>query len=61
MVAEVKRYLIERFQEPSTWRGFILILTAFGVQIAPDKIEAIVTGGLFLAGLIGASLPDKRK
>jgi hypothetical protein len=56
----MKQYLVERFQEPSTWRGVILILTAGGVQIAPQMMEAIVSGGLFLAGLIGAGMADKR-
>ncbi len=54
------RYLIARLQEPSTWRGLVLIATAFGSVISPDQVEAIVIGGLFLAGLLGAIVPDSQ-
>lgn len=56
----MKAYIIARLREPSTWRGIILIATAAGVPIAPQHIEAIVTAGLGLAGLLGAMLPDAR-
>lgn len=54
-------YLINRAKEPSTWRGLVLIATAGGATIAPAAQEAIVTGGLFLAGLIGALVQDKKQ
>lgn len=47
------KYVIERLQEPSTWRGFILLLTSLGVGIAPEMITPIVTAGTGLAGLVG--------
>lgn len=47
------QYLKDRLREPSTWRGFILILTAIGVPIAPELADAIVTAGLGVAGLVG--------
>ncbi|UTS51974.1 hypothetical protein [Synechococcus phage BUCT-ZZ01] len=55
----VKNYLLERFNEPSTWRGITLIATAVGCYITPEMTEAIVAGGLFIAGLIGAASKDK--
>ena len=55
----MRRYLITQLQEPSTWRGLVLIATACGAVISPDKQEAIVTVGLMVAGLIGAAFPDK--
>jgi hypothetical protein len=57
----MKEYLLQRAQEASTWRGIILILTDGGVQIAPQMMEAIVSGGLFIAGLIGAGMADKKE
>ena len=49
----MKDYILERAKEPSTWRGFILFLTAVGVPIAPELQTAIVSAGLGIAGLIG--------
>ena len=43
---------MNRIKQESTWRGLILMLTAFGVQIAPELQEAIITVGLALVGAI---------
>lgn len=51
-------YLKARLKEPSTWRGIVLCLTAFGVSLSPDQIEAFVVVGLFISGAIGAGTPD---
>lgn len=55
----MKSYILSRIKEPSTWRGFILLLTAIGVPVAPQLAEAIVTTGLGVAGLVGVISPDK--
>ena len=55
----MKAYVIERLKEPSTWRGFILLLTALGVPIAPAVADVIISVGLAVAGLIGVATPDK--
>jgi hypothetical protein len=44
---------MNRIKQESTWRGLILMLTAFGVQIAPELQEAIITVGLALVGVKG--------
>ena len=49
----MKNYILDRAKEPSTWRGAILFLTAFGVPIAPALADHIVTVGLGIAGIIG--------
>jgi hypothetical protein len=56
----MKKYLLDRMREPSTWRGAILFLTAIGVPIAPQLSEAIVSAGLGVAGLVGVLTPDRR-
>lgn len=56
----MRAYLIARLQEPSTWRGLVLIATAAGAALSPDQQEAIVAGGLLLAGVIGAAVPDAK-
>lgn len=52
----MKAYLLAQLQQPSTWRGIVMISTACGVILSPDQTEAIVAGGLFVAGLIGVAL-----
>lgn len=54
-------YLLARLQEPSTWRGLVLIATAAGAVLSPDQQEAIIAGGMMVAGLLGAALPDREK
>lgn len=49
----MKDYLKDRLQEPSTWRGFILVATAAGATISPEWQNAIITLGLALAGANG--------
>lgn len=39
--------------EPSTWRGFVMLLTAVGVQLDPEQQNAVIVFGLAAAGLIG--------
>jgi hypothetical protein len=56
----MKDYMRERLKEPSTWRGMVLICTAFGVPIAPQLAEAIITIGLALSGGIGVLTSDKK-
>jgi len=55
----MKNYLLQRAQEPSTWRGVTLLLTALGVPLAPALAEQIVTVGLGVAGLIGVLSADQ--
>lgn len=51
----MNRYLeviVERFSQESTWRGLTAVLMAAGVMIEPQKIEAIISTGLFIIGTI---------
>lgn len=54
-------YTAARLKEPSTYPALVLILIAFGRLITPEQENAIMIAGLFLAGLIGAILPDRMK
>ena len=51
-------YLLDRAREPSSWRGLVWLLTAFGVTVAPDTAAAIMTAGASAAGLIGVLTRD---
>lgn len=56
----MKDYILDRAKEPSTWRGFILLLTAIGVPVAPAMAEAVVSVGLAVAGLVGMLTADAK-
>lgn len=58
--AALKSYLLDRAKEPSTWRGAVMVATAMGVSISPEKQDAIVTIGLAIAGIIGVLSKDKK-
>lgn len=46
------KLLIEKLSEPSTVRGILALLTAFGVTIQPEYHEHIIAGFLALVGII---------
>lgn len=46
-------FVVSRAQEPSTWRGIVMLLTAFGITLAPELVAAIAATGMSVAGLIG--------
>ena len=47
------QYLIERLKEPSTWRGIFMLLTALGLNIAPELQDSILQAGVALVGVVG--------
>lgn len=55
-----KQYIIDRLKEPSTWRGFVYILAAFGIPIAPELAKEITAAGMGIAGIIAILTSDKR-
>lgn len=54
----LETYLLKQLNEPSTYRGLTLCLMAGGIQVSPENAELIMTLGLFVAGMIGALVPD---
>lgn len=52
-------WIIDRLQEPSTWRGIISLITAAGVAISPDLAAAIIAVGLAGMGLINVIRKEK--
>lgn len=56
----MKDYMLNRLREPSTWRGFIMLLTALGVALDAVQTEAVIALGMALVGAIGVFLPDSR-
>jgi hypothetical protein len=44
--------ILQRLSENSTWRGFILVATALGVNLDPELQNQILAAGLALVGVI---------
>lgn len=58
-MADFWRFLAERLREPSTWRGLVWALTASGIALKPEQVDAIIAVGMALAGLIGVFSSEK--
>lgn len=54
----MKKYIIARLKEASTWRGLVAIATAAGLAISQDQAAAIVAAGMAIMGVVGAFVPD---
>ena len=52
--------LWEKLKEASTWRGIVWIITAGGVVLSDLQIEAIISAGMALTGLIDVFKRDKK-
>ena len=52
------KYIIDRLKEPSSWRGLVMIATAFGVSVNPELLPSIIAAGTGLAGIIGCVFKD---
>jgi hypothetical protein len=55
----MKNYFLARLKEPSTWRGLIMVATAYGMHLSPEQAYAIASLGMALAGGIGAAAPEQ--
>lgn len=53
-------YLVQRFMEPSTWRGLLLIVSAgsWAAMDSSNRGEFVMQCGLILAGLVQTLLPQ---
>jgi hypothetical protein len=55
---DFKDYFAKAFGQASTWRGLVMIATAWGVCVSPGQAVAITNVGIALAGALGL-MPDK--
>jgi hypothetical protein len=53
-----KQNFLLKIQQESTWRGFISIAALFGVQIAPEAAEHIISGAVSLIASINILKSD---
>jgi len=53
-------FIINRLREMSTWKGLVMVLSALGVTLSPDQIQAIIAAGLALVGVIDVFRKERR-
>lgn len=46
------KWILERLKERNTYLGLITILTTFGVTLSPEMVNAIISAGVAVAGLV---------
>jgi hypothetical protein len=51
-------FIAPRLRERSTWLGVVAFASLIGITISPEMLEAMLSGGLFVAGLIGVLTKD---
>lgn len=55
----MKRWIIDRLREPTTWIGLISFAAATGVSFAPELQDSIVTAGVAIGGTLAIVLKEK--
>ena len=54
----MKKYLLDRLKERSTWLGLVGFLAVVGVALSPDQVESIATAGVAMAAAVAVFFPD---
>ncbi|MEA3641297.1 MAG: hypothetical protein VBE63_15335 [Lamprobacter sp.] len=54
----IKRFLIDRLDERSTWRALVALLTLLGIGLSPEQSDAIIAAGIAIGAALEALLPD---
>lgn len=56
-----KRDIIKaRAKEPSTWAGLSILAGLFGVQVAPDHIDAVLQTVAGVAAVASVLIPERK-
>lgn len=58
---KIVAWCADRLDEPSTWRGMVWVLSAFGVTIQPELWSQITAIGMAAAGIMGVVSKDPGK
>lgn len=53
-------WIIERLKEATTWRGIVALITAAGIALSPEQVEAITLLGVALIGVIEVFRKEKQ-
>ena len=58
----MRKYLLARLKEPSTWRGVIAIAAGGGaIAISPDQADQLIGAGLTMIGVINTLRKEQPK
>jgi len=57
-MADIKTWVLDRLAEPSTKRGFVVILTAVLAGFNPELRESILALGVAVFGILEVLLKD---
>lgn len=55
---EIRRWILDRLSEKSTWAGIASIASLFGIILAPDQLELVGAGIIALASLFGIATKE---
>lgn len=55
----MKKYIINRLKEPSTWSGLGMLAVSLGLGVPPGTIEAITQVATGVGGLLSIFLREK--
>jgi len=62
MLERIMQYIVAQLKQASTYRGLMLIIASVGHWASVDSVtqqQVFMDVGLFIAGIIGAALPDR--
>jgi hypothetical protein len=57
-MSRIKRFLLNRLDERSTWRAIVALLTLAGIGLDPEQSEAIIAAGIAIGAALEALLPE---
>lgn len=57
-MSRIKRFLLDRLDERSTWRAIVALLTLAGIGLDPEQSEAIIAAGIAIGAALEALLPE---
>jgi len=52
--------ILARLREPSSWAGIAAVIGLFGIKVAPEQMQAVMTLGAAAAGAAAVFLPEKK-
>lgn len=57
----MKKLILSRLREPSTWGGLAVLAGVFGVSVPPGTVEAVSQVAAGVCGLVAIFLPEGAK
>lgn len=55
-----KQFMMDRLQEPSTWKGLTLVAGLFGYAATPEEVEVIAGAATAVIALINIFTKERK-